>query len=190
MSKPSEPSKDPVFSFEPDTIGEDPSTGHTRITVRNSYKAFSALGTGEIYFTPKDGRFWIGPGKECPQETFDKVFASKLRWAFDEFEEKELVKEVEVEIEAADGKKRKEKERRVLGTQITNKFPCTTKNILKKRTELAKQAIEKGVQVDYNEIIKATSPTHLEPGDAVKKQLESDNLFSSAYSRIKQLLRN
>lgn len=178
------------FSFEPDTIGTDPVTGQAVISVRNNYKVFSAMGVGDIYFTPKDGKFWVGPGKECPQDTFDKTFAAKLRWAFDEFEEKEIVKEVEIEVEGADGKKRKEKERRTLGVQRVNKFPCTTKNILKKRAELAKQAVEAGEQLNYDEIVKMTSPTALEASDAVNQHLKADGLFASTYSRIKQLMRS
>lgn len=178
-----------VFSFSPEVHGVS-REGRTTVLESNPYKMYDALGVGTIYYTTNDAKFWIGEGAECPEDMFTKQFLPYLRWKFDQFVEQEKFVEVEVEVEDAKGNKKFEKQRKLVGKETVNKFPCTPKNILKKRQELIIAATSEGDLLDIQAIRKETSPTQLISSDEVLAATKPQGFTLSPYKAVKNLLRS
>lgn len=177
------------FTFNPDVVGTAPD-GRSYFVERNPYTIYSALGTGDLYYTIKDAKFWSGENKEIDPAIFETQFLPRLRWKFDQFVEQDQFKETEVEIEDSKGQKKIERRKELIGKEVVNKFPCTTKNILKKRTELMAAAVQSGVDIDLNKIQIETSPTELLSPEEVRQALKPAGFFGDTYQLIKRLMRS
>ena len=165
-----------TFTFNPHKVGIDPRTGRTGIIDRYPYKIYEALGVGKVYFTTLDGKYWSGEGKEVDLVTFEKEFLPYLRWKFDEIVKREV----------------KDEKGNVIGEEVVNKFPPSTKNILKKRAELVSDSFKggSGEMPDMQEIYKLTSPTHMECPPDVREALKPRGFLGSSYRALKSLLRS
>src|SRR5690349_6688000 len=76
----------PSFSFEPETIGAGPD-GQFVVVDSNHYVMLHSLTQGAIYYTAKDNKYWLAPGKECPENVFKTKFLPYIRWKYDVLEE-------------------------------------------------------------------------------------------------------
>lgn len=150
----------PAFSFKPDTVKVARDGEHT-IVRDNSYIALASATQGSIFYTPKDNKYWITEGKECPKDVFKERFLPYLRWKFDEIVEETVLKRNEKgdEIQVKTGRK-------------TSSFPPTPENIAKVRQDLLENAVIEGKEIDQTEIYRQTSPTMLTNNDKFESMLD------------------
>lgn len=177
-----------TLKFDHEVLSSD-ANGRTVKTDSYPFKIYEALGTGLIYYSTQDAKFWLNEGSECPEEVFTKQFLPSFRWKFDEFVEQEKYKVLEVETTDEKGRTKIEKQNTLMGKEVVNKFPCTTKNILKKRAELLAIAAQTG-QVDIKAIQRETSPTHLLSSAEVQAAVAPVGLFGGSYGNVKRLMRS
>lgn len=178
-----------IFSFEPDILGSD-ARGHTTIEDSNPYLVLDAFGVGTIYFTIKDGKFWLNKGKECPDSIFESTYQPYLCWDYDQFVEQEQFREIEeVVTDAKTGKETVSTRKVSDGLRTVNKFPCNTKNIRAKRSEIIRELAANGIDFDREEIYAKTSPRQMLTKKDVEQQLNSGSSYS-VHHKVKVITRS
>jgi len=146
------------FSFKPHKMEMD-NRGEPYIAERNDYILLGGH-PDTIYYTPSDNKYWVAEGIECTKELFDSKFAQRIKWNYSQFQ-----------TDKVSGEK-------------YNRFPATPENIAEKRKELVMEAGKKGERVDYDAILRDTSPGMLDVDPKFAKLLDSTKTDEKLAKRL------